>query len=84
MQEHLLRGMTKINFMIIIIIGFVIFVRSFFYLTVDSLTIYFTINYEESQAGSISYPLVWIIYRGIIAPILYITELSMVSYMIYH
>jgi hypothetical protein len=84
MQEHLLRGMTKINFMIIIIIGFVIFVRSFFYLTVDCSTIVLIINYEESQAGSISYPLVWIIFRGIIAPILYTTELSMVSYMIYH
>ena len=84
MQEHLLRGMTKINFMIIIIIGFVIFVRSIIYLTMSCSTIVVIINYEESKAGPISYPLVWIIYRGIIAPILYITELSMVSYMIYH
>jgi hypothetical protein len=31
-----------------------------------------------------SYPSFWIIFRGIVAPIVYITELSMVSYLIYY
>ena len=83
MQEKGLSGMTKINIFIIFVIGLVILFRSVFYLTVDTYTIYYIINYEDSQ-GPVPYPFIWIFFRGILAPVAYTTELTLVSYMIYH
>ena len=84
MQDKGLGGMSKINIFIIFVIGLTILFRSVFYLTVDSYTIYFILNYDETQGGPVSYPPIWIFFRGIVSPLAYMTELTLVSYMIYH
>ena len=86
MQDKGKDGMSKINFIIIIVLGLVILLRSTFYLIVDSSTIYliFTIEGTNEGGAPISYPFIWIFFRGIVAPIAYMTELTLISYMIYH
>jgi hypothetical protein len=74
-------GMSKINFIIIIILGLVILLRSTFYLIVDSSTIYLLFTNEGGVP--LSYPFIWIFFRGIVSPIAYMTELTLISYMIY-
>jgi hypothetical protein len=81
MQEKGKDGMSKINFIIIIVLSLVILLRSIFYLIVDPSTIYLIFTIEGG--APISYPFIWIFFRGIVAPIAYMTELTLISYMIY-
>lgn len=78
-----LGGMSKMNIMIIFALGLIIALRSSLY-TIDCSTIYIIISYEKSQGETILYPSYWIVFRGIIAPIVNISELCMISYMVYH
>ena len=76
-------GMTKTNYIFIAAIGLLIFLRSTLY-TVDFSTIQIIITYEKTQGDTIAQPSFWIVFRGIIAPIVNITELCMISYLVYH
>ena len=78
-----LGGLTKTNLIILFALGAMIFLRSTLY-TIDFSTIYLIISYDKSQGEIIPYPSYWIVFRGIIAPIVNIIELTMICYLVYH
>ena len=79
-----LKGMTTMNYIILAAIGLMIALRTTLY-TIDCSTIYLIISYENVQNGeTVSIPSYWTLFRGIIAPIVNITEMCMISYLVYH
>jgi hypothetical protein len=82
MQTQGLSGFTKFNYAVIFAIGLVIFLRYIFNTVINYITIYLIITY--SVGDDASKPFIWELFRGIIQPIINITELCLISYMICH
>lgn len=58
--------------------------RFFMYITINILTVDLIIFYDSSIVHRNPVPELWILFRGIIGPLIYLTELMMITYMIYH
>ena len=77
-------GLSKLNYAIISCIYLLITLRLLMYITINILTVDLIILFDESKAHNDPQPTLWILFRGIIGPIIYIIELMMISYMVYH
>ena len=77
-------GLSKWNYGVISFIYLLITLRLIIYITINVITVKLIIEFAKSHEKPEEQPVLWILFRGIIGPIIYVTELIMVCYMVYH
>ena len=77
-------GLSKWNYAIISFIYLLITLRLIMYITINIITVMLIIEFDQSHSKPEELPATWILFRGFIGPIIYVTELTMVCYMVYH